>query len=196
MIRSGRLRPARGAPRRAHLRRDLPSRDPMSPINPPHDDAVDELNEWSFEALPREPSGSGSRARSGSRRSTASRARRRLAAPEGLLDGSARRPEDVLLADRGLRQHPRQGSGPEGQALRRGGDRATTGSSTSRADASKSAAIPEGRSLPDRDDLSPRRRGPAARLPRRRPARLAALPRLTPPSGRTPDARSSACSPR
>src|SRR3954463_6286017 len=26
---------------------------PMSPINPPHDDTVDELNEWSFESLPR-----------------------------------------------------------------------------------------------------------------------------------------------
>jgi Uma2 family endonuclease len=26
---------------------------PMSPINPPHNDAVDELTEWSFEILPR-----------------------------------------------------------------------------------------------------------------------------------------------
>src|SRR3954449_1525999 len=26
---------------------------PMSPINPPYDDAVDELAEWSFESLPR-----------------------------------------------------------------------------------------------------------------------------------------------
>ena len=25
---------------------------PMNPINPPHDDAVEELNEWSFEVLP------------------------------------------------------------------------------------------------------------------------------------------------
>jgi Uma2 family endonuclease len=25
---------------------------PMSPINPPHDDAVEELNEWSFQVLP------------------------------------------------------------------------------------------------------------------------------------------------
>jgi Uma2 family endonuclease len=27
---------------------------PMSPINPPHDDAVDELNEWSLDSVPRQ----------------------------------------------------------------------------------------------------------------------------------------------
>ena len=39
------------------IRGEIVPKDPrgsMSPINPPHDSAVEELNEWSFDVLPRQ----------------------------------------------------------------------------------------------------------------------------------------------
>ena len=96
---------------------------PMCPINPPHDDAVEELNIWSF----RSPAAEG-RASSGPGR---------FGVP--VLDSVPQpdlawlrwkrytkqrpTPEDVLLGDRGCRQQPRQGSRIEGPTLRRGGYR-------------------------------------------------------------------------